>query len=104
VYLPPESLLEGSLKAKGSIHIGASSVARANVVADGDLLLGPGCLFQGLLSARGALRLSHGVRGMSEGAPVAALSRVQAISTPAVWLDVQYPLPVVNAAQGTRRP
>jgi predicted acyltransferase (DUF342 family) len=124
VYLPSESLLEGSLKARGSIHIDASSVARANVVAEGDLLLGPGCFFQGLLSARGTLRLSRGVRGMSEETPVAAFSsgpleiesnvivcgklasqsRVQAISSPLVWLDLQYPLPGVNAARGTRRP
>lgn len=104
---PKESLLEGDLKAHGSITIGAASVIKGNLVAGGDMTLKPNTYFQGLLHAGGALRLTRGVRGLREGLPVAAYAggvmtvesnvvvngklasaqRVVAVSTPVAWLE-----------------
>jgi predicted acyltransferase (DUF342 family) len=104
---PKESLLEGDLKAHGGITIGPASVVKGNLVAGGDLILKPNAYFQGVLHAGGAMRLSRGVRGLREQAPVAAYAagvltvesnvvvngkvasahRVVAVSTPVAWLE-----------------
>jgi predicted acyltransferase (DUF342 family) len=104
---PKESLLEGDLKAHGSVSIGAASVVKGNLVAGTDLTLKPNTYFQGLLHAGGTLRLSRGVRGLRDKLPVAAYAagvltvesnvvvngklasaeRVVAISTPVAWLE-----------------
>jgi len=104
---PKESLLEADLKAHGSIAIGAASVVKGNLVAEGDVVLKPNTYFQGLLHAGGAMRLSRGVRGLRDKLPVAAYAagivtlesnvvvngkvssaqRVVALSTPVAWLE-----------------
>ncbi len=104
---PKESLLEGDLKAYGSITIGAASVVKGNLVAGGDISLKPNTYFQGLLHGGGAVRLSRGVRGLRDKLPVAVYAggvmtvesnvvvngklasaeRVVAVSTPVAWLE-----------------
>ena len=87
--------------------VGAASVVKGNLVADGNLQLKPDVYFQSLLQAGGEMRLSFGVRGLREKLPVAAhatkaltlesnivingkvssANRVIAISTPMAWLQ-----------------
>lgn len=104
---PKESLLEGDVKAHGTITIGPASVVKGNLVAGGDLKLKPNTYFQGLLHAGGRMCLSRGVRGLRDKMPVAAYStgvmtvesnvvvngklssaeRVVAVSMPVAWLE-----------------
>lgn len=104
---PQESLIESDIKASGRIQIGPGSVVRGNLVSDGDLVLRPDVYFQGLLQAEGHVTLGHGCRGIRKLRPVAVYGRqgvqvqsnvvihgkvasakwVEAVSTPAAWLD-----------------
>jgi predicted acyltransferase (DUF342 family) len=69
--LPSGSVVEGDLKAEGNFRIGADSVCRGNVIADGDIWFGPASRFHGIVHAGKALHLSSGVRGGTESALVA---------------------------------
>ncbi len=70
--IPAGSIVEGDLKAAGSIQVGAGSVCMGNVIADGDIWFGPSSRFNGIIHAGKTLRLGPGVRGGEEAAPVAA--------------------------------
>jgi len=70
--LPSGSVVEGDLKVNGIIYVGARSVCRGNVIADGDICFGPSSRFHGIVHAGRTLRLSSGVRGGVEGALVVA--------------------------------
>ncbi len=72
--IPAGSILEGDLKAEGSIQIGARSICRGNVVAGGDIWLGPSSRFSGIVHAGKTLRLGAGVLGGTEEAKVAAFA------------------------------
>ena len=69
---PAGSILEDDVKAWGSIHLGPRSVAKRSLVAIRDVILGPGCVFEGVIHAGRTARLSTGVRGVKRDLPVAA--------------------------------
>jgi hypothetical protein len=81
---PAGSLIEDDVKCGGSLHIGGGSVARGKLTARGELTLDPDCLFEGSLSAGLGLRLSTGVRGFCQGAPVEVFSAERVILEPNV--------------------
>ena len=58
------------MKAGGAISVGAGSVIQNNLLADGDLILGPGSVFQREVRSRQRMRLCSGVRGFREQGPV----------------------------------
>lgn len=69
---PPGSVLERDLKATGRLAIGDGSECRGNLVAGKSLYLGLHVQFSGILHSGASLWLSRGVRGESNGAPIAA--------------------------------
>ena len=70
--LPAGCVLEADIHADRSLHIGANSVCRGNLIAGGDILLSPGCRFAGLIHADGSVRLSQGTRGFKDDGMVVA--------------------------------
>ncbi len=68
------SVLEGDVKARGSLHVGPASVCRGNLIADGAISLGAGTHFQGIVHAGKTLRLCWGVRGIGRDGDVVAYS------------------------------
>jgi predicted acyltransferase (DUF342 family) len=70
--LPAGSILEEDLHADRSLHVGANSVCRGNLIAGGDILLASGCRFAGLIHADGSVRLSQGTRGFKDDGMVVA--------------------------------
>jgi predicted acyltransferase (DUF342 family) len=72
--VPPGSVLDQDIKGKRSISIGAGSVCKGNVVAEGDLFLGPSSRFYGIVHAGKKLRLCAGVCGGDENLNVAAFA------------------------------
>jgi cytoskeletal protein CcmA (bactofilin family) len=58
------SVLSGDVKARRGLFVGPSSVCDGSLVAGGDLCLGHGCRFSGVIHAEGSLLLSSGTRGV----------------------------------------
>jgi predicted acyltransferase (DUF342 family) len=68
---PGGSVLESDVKAAGSLTLGPSCTIRGNLVTDGDLFIGAGCQFSGLLYAGKGLLLSRGSRGLRPDGQIA---------------------------------
>ena len=81
---PAGSLIEDDIKCGGTLHIGGGSVARGKLTARGEITLDSDFLFEGALSAGLGLRLSSGVRGFCQGAPVEVSSAEKIILEPNV--------------------
>ena len=64
------SLLEGDVRAGSALYIGEHSLSKANLSADGDLVLETAAVFQGDLHSRQRIRLCTGVRGLRSSGPV----------------------------------
>jgi len=78
------SLLEEDVKSGGTLHVGAGSICRGDLISLSGLTLDEGCLFAGRLKARGELRLCAGVRGFRRDGPVEVASGAAAILEPNV--------------------
>ncbi len=72
--IPAGSVLEGDLKAKGSIRIGTLSICRGNVIAGRDIWFEPSSSFHGIVHAGKTLRLGSDVCGGTESARVVAFA------------------------------
>jgi len=53
--------IEGDLKARDELHLGAGTRVLGNLFSEGDIWLGPGCSVSGLVMAEGRLHLAPGV-------------------------------------------
>jgi cytoskeletal protein CcmA (bactofilin family) len=85
--VPEGSVLESDVKADRSLDVGSHSTCRGNVIAGGDIVLGPSVTFAGVIHAGRNLWLSQGVRGQRPDATVAAYAvrRVYAAKNVAVY-------------------
>jgi predicted acyltransferase (DUF342 family) len=70
--LPAGCVLEADIHADRSLHIGANSLCRGNLISGQDIHLGPGCRFAGLIHADGSVRLGQGTRGFKDEGMVVA--------------------------------
>jgi hypothetical protein len=70
--LPEGSVIEGDIKSKASLSLGARSVCRGNAIAEGDLTVGASARFCGVLHSGGTLRIHAGARGGDPAAHAAA--------------------------------
>jgi hypothetical protein len=70
--LPDGSVIEGDIKSKANLSLGARSVCRGNAIAEGDLTVGASATFHGVLHSGGTLRIHAGARGGDPEAHVAA--------------------------------
>ena len=71
---PDGCILDADVRADGALSIGANSVCRANLTSGGDLSLGPGCRFAGVLHADGSIHLGRGTRGFKDDGLVVAFA------------------------------
>jgi predicted acyltransferase (DUF342 family) len=70
--LPSGSVVEGDIKAKASIIVGERSLCKGNMIADGDISLGPWTRFHGVVWSGKELRINPGVRGGDDARKTAA--------------------------------
>lgn len=54
-------VMEGDVRVRDSVRLGAGSHVRGNLFSGGDIRIGPGCSVRGLVMAEGKLHLSPGV-------------------------------------------